>query len=85
MTSVKLFANLRKIAGTKEVFLTARSVRTIISELVTQVPALANHLHENGQIRPYIIITINGHPTADLDAPVNEQDEIAVFPPITGG
>ncbi len=85
MTSVKLFANLRKIAGTKEVILAGSNVRIIIANLVLEVPALAGHLYEDGKIRPYIIITINGHPTADLDAPVTDQDLVAIFPPITGG
>jgi molybdopterin synthase sulfur carrier subunit len=85
MPTIKLFANLRKIAGTKEVSVTGASVGAVVSELVKQKPVLAGHLLENGQIRPHVIITINGHPTTDMDAPVTEQDQIAIFPPITGG
>ncbi len=57
----------------------------VISELVRQYPALAGKLLESGQIRPHVVITVNGHPTTDMDAPVTEQDLIAIFPPIAGG
>jgi MoaD family protein len=85
MPTVKLFANLRKVAGTREVSITGTSAGTVLSELVKQYPLLEPHLLENGQIRPHAIITINGHPTVDMSAPVAEYDEIAIFPPITGG
>jgi MoaD family protein len=85
MPPVKLFASLRKIAGTKETFITGASVGAVVSELVTQIPALTGYLLENGQIRAHVIVTKNGHPTTDMDMPVTEKDVIAVFPPIAGG
>jgi len=85
MPNIKLFANLRNVAGAKEVSIMGTSVGAVVSELTKWNPALAGHLLENGQIRPHVIITINGHPTSDMEAPVTEQDQIAIFPPITGG
>jgi molybdopterin synthase sulfur carrier subunit len=85
MPIIKLFANLRKVAGTKETSISGASVGEILSELVKRTPALDDILLENGQIRPHVILTINGQLTSDLDAPVMEQDEIAIFPPIAGG
>jgi sulfur-carrier protein len=85
MPPVKLFASLRKIAGTKEASITGASIGEIVSELVTQIPALTGYLLENGQIRPHVLITINGHLTTDMNMPVIEKDVIAVFPPIAGG
>jgi molybdopterin synthase sulfur carrier subunit len=85
MPTVKLFASLRKDAGIKETSIPGMSIQPVISELVRQYPALAEKLLENGQIRPHVIITINGHPTTDMDAPITEQDLIAIFPPIAGG
>jgi molybdopterin synthase sulfur carrier subunit len=85
MPTAKLFANLRKVAGTKEVTITGTSVAALVSELVKRYPLLETYLLENGQIRQYVIITINGHPTTDWESPVTEQDEIAIFPPISGG
>ena len=85
MPIIKLFANLRKVAGTKEVLVTGASVGGVVSELVKRYPALAANLLENGQIRPHVIITINGHPTDDVNARVTETDLIAIFPPMAGG
>ncbi len=93
MPTVKLFANLRKVAGTKEVSVTGASVGAVVSELVKQYPALVANLLEhspdalsgNGQICPHVIITINGHPTDDVNAPVTESDVVSIFPPMAGG
>ena len=85
MATVKLFASLRKDAGIKETAIPGTSIMPVISELVRQYPELAEKLLENGQIRPHVVITLNGHPTTDMDAPIKEQDLIAIFPPIAGG
>ena len=85
MPNVKHYASLRKVAGTKETSITRASAGAVVFELVDRYPALAAHLLENGKVRPYVIISINGHPTTDMDAAVTEQDQIAIFPPITGG
>ncbi len=85
MPTIKLFANLRKVAGIKEVSITGANVGGVMSELVKRYPALAESLLENGQIRPHVIITINGHPTDDANAPVTEHDVVSIFPPIAGG
>jgi molybdopterin synthase sulfur carrier subunit len=45
-------------------------------------------LLENGHIRSYFKITLNGHDIAlvnGLDTPVDDQDQVAIFPPIAGG
>ena len=87
MPSVKLFANLRKIAGAKEMSIPGENLGQVLSKLIEQHPALGAALLEGGQVRPYVIITINGQhaPAGDLTPAVTEQDEIAIFPPITGG
>jgi molybdopterin synthase sulfur carrier subunit len=82
MPVIKLFANLRKVVGTKETSVAGASLGEV---LVKRNPALEDILLENGQIRQHVIITINGHLTADLEAPLQEQDVLAIFPPIAGG
>jgi len=85
MPVVKLFANLRKLAGTKELSIKGATVRAVVNELVRQKPPVGEIVLQNGEIGPHIVITLNGHNAIDLDTPVTEQDVIAIFPPIAGG
>ncbi len=85
MPVVKLYANLRRLAGTKEVSITGTSVGALIDELARQKPLVLDALLVNGVLRPHIVITLNGHNVTDLAAPVTEHDVVAIFPPIAGG
>ena len=85
MPVVKLFANLRKLAGTKDLSISGTTIGAVMNELVSQSPALDGVLFENGNLRLHVIVTLNGHNTSDLSVQVTEQDEIAIFPPIAGG
>ena len=85
MPTVKLFANLRKIAQAKELSVRGTSLRGVLNELVKEVPVLDAVIVEDGQIRPHIVITINGHNVTQMDVTVTEQDIIAIFSPIAGG
>ncbi|HSB00681.1 MAG TPA: ubiquitin-like small modifier protein 1 [Anaerolineales bacterium] len=85
MPTVKLYANLRKLAGTKELSITGGTVRAVVNELARQNPSVGEVILENGEVRQHIIVTRNGQNITDLEAPVVEQDIIAIFPPIAGG
>lgn len=85
MPVVKLFANLRKLAGTKELSVTGATVRAVVNELARQKPSVGEILLQNGELGPHVVVTLNGHNTIDLETPVTEQDVIAIFPPIAGG
>jgi MoaD family protein len=85
MPIVKLYANLRKLAGTKEVSLDGDTVGTVLDQLVQANPGLQPILLEKEGLRPHVLITLNGHNIIELNTQVTEQDVIAVFPPIAGG
>lgn len=85
MPQVKLFAGLRKLAGTKELSITETSVGGVLGLLVGQYPQLGAAILEDGVPRSHVIITLNGHNVTDPGAMVGEQDVIAIFPPIAGG
>ncbi len=86
MTTIKLYANLRNLAGSKELLsITGKSLRDVLIELEKQFPALAGVILENGVLRQHNVISINGHHATDLNTPVIEDDMIAIFPPIAGG
>ena len=85
MPVVKLFANLRKLAGTKEVIVTRSTIGAVMNELVSQYPALDGVLLENGNLCPHVVVTLNGRNTSDMKMQITEQDVMAIFPPIAGG
>ena len=85
MPTIKLYANLRNIAGVKELSIPGASLRLVISELIRLYPALEAAILDDGQTRRHVVITINGRNATDLEAAVTEDDVIAIFPPIAGG
>jgi len=85
MPLVKLFANLRKLAGTKELSVTGTTIGVVVNELVRQNPSVGEVILQNGELGPHIVVTLNGHNIIELETPVTEQDVIAIFPPIAGG
>ena len=85
MPTIKLFASLRRIAGQKEISIKGPTLISTLNTLVQQVPALGEVLFENEQVRPSIIITLNGQNNINLHTTVTEEDTIAIFPPIAGG
>ena len=85
MPLVKLFANLRKLAGTKELSVTGTTIGVVVNELVRQNPSVGEVILQNGELGPHIVVTLNGHNILELETPVTEQDVIAIFPPIAGG
>lgn len=78
MARLRLFGPAREAAGTAGIALPGQSVSEIITaaeeqfgETFSQVVAISN-------------IWLNGEPV-DPDTPVNDGDEVAVIPPVSGG
>ncbi len=82
---VKLYANLRTLAGTKELAVEGDSVRVALTELVSQIPRLRTAILADGNLGAHVVLILNGHNVTDLDAPVADEDVLAIFPPIAGG
>ena len=85
MPVIKLFANLRQLAGIKEASIPGRTLGAVLNKLVLQHPSLHGVVLEDGELRPHVVITMNGHNVSDIAMQVTEQDVIAIFPPIAGG
>ena len=85
MPTIKLYANLRKLVGTREVHVTGGTVRALVNELARQKPPIGEIILQNGGLAPHVIVTLNGHNIKDSETPVVEQDIIAIFPPLAGG
>jgi MoaD family protein len=85
MPVVKIYANLRKLAGTRELSIAGLTVGSLVNELARQKAPIADVIIEAGKLRRHIVVTLNGHNVLDLETPVTEQDIVAIFPPIAGG
>ncbi len=85
MPLVNLYANLRQIAGTREVAVRGETLRDALTDLTRQYPALRERLLEGDGLRPHVMVTLNGQNLVRLDTAVADQDVIAIFPPIAGG
>jgi molybdopterin synthase sulfur carrier subunit len=88
---VKLFANLREIAQTSSLSLTGESVKDVLLSLTEHYPALEELVFEAGtekKLRGYINVFLNGNNIKHmegLDTILNDDDELGIFPPVSGG
>lgn len=88
---VKLFANLREIAQTSSLSSTGDSVKDVLLSLTEQYPALEELIFEAGddaKLCGYINVFLNGNNIKHmegLDTILNDDDELGVFPPVSGG
>jgi molybdopterin synthase sulfur carrier subunit len=88
LVNVRLFANLREIVGKPQLILEASTIREVLTTLRSTHPALQPLLCEDGEVRPYITILINGKNIRDMEAlatTLSDGDEVAIFPPVSGG
>ena len=78
MARVRLFANLREIAGTSQVDVAGDTVGEVVSALVARYGREFERRLDTARIWK------NGSEGADV-APVTEVDELALIPPVSGG
>jgi molybdopterin synthase sulfur carrier subunit len=88
----RAFASLREIidAGEKTLVLPqGETIKGLLENLCNTYPRLRAHLFDlPGQIKPYFIILKNGRNIVSLqqlDTVIDENDVIAIFPPVAGG
>ena len=88
----KLFADLAEIAGGKEVEADAEPGQTVgeaLEDLVAANPALRDRIYDgDGELRDHINVLRNGTNVRGEDGLATELeagDELALFPPVSGG
>ncbi|MFB6268146.1 MAG: ubiquitin-like small modifier protein 1 [Halodesulfurarchaeum sp.] len=89
----KLFADLAEVAGTKRVPVDLDSGATVadaVDALLEEHPDLAPRIRdEDGGLADHVNLLRNGENVfaagEGLETPVNEDDELALFPPVSGG
>ena len=87
---VKLFANFREAAKQKEVIISpaGETVGDVIEGLAAQYPAIRPLLFQDGRLKPYVNVLHNAQTLKgedSLNRKVQDGDEIALFPPVSGG
>jgi len=84
---VKLFANFREVAE-KEVEMEADSIDELTSLLVERYPKLGELMFEDGKLRDYVHVMVNGrhiNHLHGLKTGLRDGDVVAIFPPVSGG
>ncbi len=90
MAEVKLFSNLRMLAGTNSISVSdGISVEEALAEMTDKIPQLEKKIYdEDGKIKDRLNIFVNGRNIATLkgkDTLLEEEDSLALFRPIGGG
>jgi molybdopterin synthase sulfur carrier subunit len=88
MATVKLFGNLHRHTKAKRLTVPGKTIGAIVEALCSDNPPIRDILLDNGQLRPHFKIMLNGHDITliqGMETPVEEHDQIALFPPIAGG
>ena len=88
----KLFADLREMTGEATVRVDVPADATVgdaLDALLSTYPALEDRVtDESGDLRQHINVLRNGEQVdvdGGLDARVSADDELALFPPVSGG
>ncbi|WP_134670152.1 ubiquitin-like small modifier protein 1 [Halorussus marinus] len=87
----KLFADLAEVTGGKEIAVDAEPGDTVgaaLSALVEDHPALEDRIYDDGDLREHINVLRNGTNVSaedGLDTELDAGDELALFPPVSGG
>jgi molybdopterin synthase sulfur carrier subunit len=85
---VKFFANIREFTGTKELEVDSRTIRDVLKKVCKKFPGFEELIFDEEEIKPYINIYLNGKNVLDDGGPgtiLHKDDEIAIFPPVSGG
>jgi len=86
----KLFANFREAVKKKDVEITfdGRTIGDAIGALVADFPEMKPLIYQDGRLKQYVNVLLNGQ-TVKHDqigsVTVSDGNEIALFPPVSGG
>ena len=88
LVKVKLFGNLRQIAGKSSFTVEGNSVGELLKAIRSLNEPLIETIMDQKGLRPYYKIMVNGNDISLLDGlntHVNPEDVVAIFPPVAGG
>jgi molybdopterin synthase sulfur carrier subunit len=88
---VRSFAQFRDILGAEQILTVPHdlTIRALLDQLANRGQNVKTALFdEGGAIHEYVILMLNGRRIDPVDAqtiPLNDGDEVAIFPPVAGG
>ena len=88
MPVIKLFGNLRNQMEAPQVRVPGETVRIALESLCAQTPTLREAILDGDELRSHVRVMVAGRDVEldrGLDTPIQENDQIAVFPPLAGG
>ncbi len=89
MSTVRVPPVLRTEAGgAREVEASGDTVRALLEDLTSRVPALGDKVYDGSAILPYVNVYVDGEDvrtSGGLDAPVSEDATIVLLPAMAGG
>lgn len=88
MAQVKLFGNLKQYSGSTIVTQPGTTVGEVLQGLFDSYPAIESAIFEDSRLKPHVNCLVMGRNIElidGMDTVVDEDDVIAIFPPIAGG
>lgn len=88
MAHVKFYGSLRRLATQPRCVVKGANVGQVLDALTRDNARLRVALFHESALAEHIRITRNGHDirhAANLETPLNENDELAIFSPVAGG
>ena len=87
---IKLFGGLRQIAGGAEMNESGTTIREVLQKVSARNETLGAALFSEGgaELHPHVRVMVNGVDSElleGLETAVDEDDQIAIFPPLAGG
>jgi molybdopterin synthase sulfur carrier subunit len=83
---MRLFANFREATGKKDLALDVEgnTVMDAVTALIAAYPGLGPLMLHDGALKPYVNVLLNGKSAKPGDG-IRDGDELAIFPPVSGG
>jgi molybdopterin converting factor small subunit len=75
-------------AGAREVEASGATVRELLDDLTSRMPALGERIYDGGEIQPFVNVYVDGEDVrtlGGLDAPVRDGATIVLLPAMAGG
>jgi molybdopterin synthase sulfur carrier subunit len=80
---VKFFANFREFTDTKELEMDGSTVIEILKNLCAKFPGFEELIFDGKKIKPYVNVFLKE--SGGITTMLHADDEIALFPPVSGG